>query len=468
MTQAGIPNQAGLAFTNSPAGGGRPIWALITILVLAVALGGGGSKYGISNLIVQLAALAALSFHQRGFFAFWRTAPIILRVLTALSVIVPLLYIIPLPSPVWSALPGRELMVQSFELIGGKEWATASVDPIRTLLAVTALITPMAILTIGWTASRDQLITVGWIVVALGLINFLMGIPQALSTGQEWLLYPENLMRGVLFGSFANRNSAGLFLVGTLALAATLPAPARFAHAALAGRITICTLLFVAVILTRSRTALILAIIPIALAVLQAILWQIRRNSSAAVRGPRSALLLIAPIVVVVVLAGTVVVAAPGRVNDVLERFNEGEDARSYMWEDAAYSAKRYWPVGSGTGTFDDVFQIDESLENMTLRRAGRAHNDYLEVAIEAGLPGLALLAGWLASIVWFTWKARTSPQRWIAWSGGVILLTIALQSITDYPLRNVSMLAFGGYALLILVRFSAPIHTNSSQETVL
>ncbi len=462
-----MPDHADLNASDRPLGRSKHLWAMVAILVLAIALGGGGSKYGISNLIVQLAALIALSFDRQAFFAFWRAAPIMLRVLVALSVLLPLLYTLPLPSAMWGALPGRELVAQSFDLIGGKDWATASVDPIRTLLAVTALITPIAILTIGWAAPRDQLILVGWVAVALGLINFLMGIPQALSTGQEWLLYPENNMPGVLFGAFANRNSAGLFLVGTLALAATLPAPARFAPAAMAGRIAICTLLFVAVILTRSRTALVLAMIPVAFAVLRAMLWQLRRNNSEAMRGPRSVFLILAPVVIVVGLAGAVVVAAPGRVNDVLERFSQGEDARSYMWEDAAYSAERYWPVGSGTGTFDDVFQIDESLENMTLRRAGRAHNDYLEVAIEAGLPGLALIAGWLALIVWLSWRARKSPHRWIAWGGGIILLTIALQSITDYPLRNVSMLAFGGYALLVLARFSAPLHPKATREVL-
>ena len=107
-------------------------------------------------------------------------------------------------------------------------------------------------------------------------------------------------------------------------------------------------------------------------------------------------------------------------------------------------------------GTFDDVFQVDESLENMTLRRAGRAHNDYIEVTIEAGLPGLLLVAGWLVLLFWLSWRARSSPERWIAWSGALILLAIALQSITDYPLRNLSLLTLASYALLLLARFGA------------
>ncbi|MEO0698675.1 MAG: hypothetical protein AAFY81_03040, partial [Pseudomonadota bacterium] len=103
-----------------------------------------------------------------------------------------------------------------------------------------------------------------------------------------------------------------------------------------------------------------------------------------------------------------------------------------------------------------------EALENITSRRAGRAHNDYIEVAIEAGLPGLLVIAGWLCTLAWLSWKARSSPQRWIAWSGSAILLAIALQSITDYPLRNQTMLAVGAFALLLLGRFS---HASKPRE---
>jgi O-antigen ligase len=363
------------------------------------------------------------------------------------SILLPMLFLIPLPASLWNGLPGRELMVRSLELVGANDWATLSVDPIRTLLALTALITPLALLTIGWTATRDRLVTLGWIVIALGLANMAIGIPQVLSSGTTGLLYPENPMPGVMFGSFANRNSTGLMLVAAMALAALLPLPTRFARAELVIRASICALLLVAVILTRSRSALVLALVPLALACLRMLVAQ----------GMRRAWLALAPLALVALVAGALVTFAPGRVGDVMDRFNDDDvNARAYIWEDASYAAARYWPVGAGTGVFDEVFQIDESLENMTLRRAGRAHNDYLEVAIEAGLPGLALVAGWLLLVGWLSWRARTGRDRWVAWSGAAILLVIALQSITDYPLRNQTLLAVGGYALLILARFGA------------
>lgn len=432
-------------------------WAVAAILVFAVAFGGGGSKYGMANLLVQLAALVALAFHGRAFLDFWKSSPLALRVLVGASILLPLIYIVPLPRGVWEALPGRELVVQSFDLLadkGADAWATISVEPVRTLLAATALITPLAVLAIGWSTPRERLVTAGWILVAFGIVNFLIGIPQVLSNGETGLLYPETPMPGVLFGTFANRNSTAIFLVATLALAAFLPTPAKFGRAAPGIRIALCALLVLAVLLTRSRTGLVLALVPLGLVVMRVLLARMGRGGGST---QMSSWIVLAPVALAVVVIAAVGFAAPGRIGDTIERFEGADDnPRAYIWDDATYVAGRYWPVGSGTGTFDDVFQVDESLENITLRRAGRAHNDYIELTIEAGLPGLALAALWLVLLAWLAWRARRSPDRWIAWSGAAILLTVAAQSITDYPLRNQTMLAVAAFALLVLARFGS------------
>lgn len=443
---------------NRGTGGKSHFIALAAILLFAVAFGGGGSKYGMSNLLVQLAALVALSFHRKAFLGFWKTAPFALRALVLLSILLPAAMLVPLPASVWNELPGRDLVARSLELVGddpASAWTSISVEPVRTLLALTALIAPLALLTIGWSTPRDRLVTIGWIAVGLGVVNFLIGIPQVLSNSEVAVLYPENPMPGVLFGTFANRNSTGLFLVGALTLAALLPAPARIGKSAIAVRIAICAVFVLAIVLNRSRTALVLAFLPIGAVMLRALMERMGKSDAGR---PRLGLLVLAPATLAIVVVGALGLAAPGRVGDLIERFEGGgEDPRAYIWDDATYSADRFWPVGSGIGTFDDVFQIDESLENMTVRTAGRAHNDYLEVAIEAGIPGLVLIAAWLVLLAWLAWRARNSEDRWIAWSGGIILLSTALQSITDYPLRNQTMLVFGAFALLLLARFGAP-----------
>jgi O-antigen ligase len=90
------------------------------------------------------------------------------------------------------------------------------------------------------------------------------------------------------------------------------------------------------------------------------------------------------------------------------------------------------------------------------MRRAGRAHNDYIELTIETGAAGLVLVALWLVLLGWLSWQVRHSSQRWAAWAASTFLLAIALQSITDYPLRNQAMLALAAYALLLLTRLAS------------
>ncbi len=433
----------------------RPLLASCVLTVIAFAFGGGGVRYGLANLVVQLSALAILAFHREAFVSFWKSSPIALRALTAVSLLLPALYLIPLPDSLWSGLPGRDLVATSLDLIDARGWRSLSVDPARTLVALSGLIVPLVILTVGWSIPRRHLMTVGWVVVALGLACFLLGVLQVLSGGTTAVIYPERGPTGLLYGTFANRNSTGVFLVAALTLAALLPLPLSRPHpAALPVRLAICALLLLAIVLTRSRTAFVLAAIPIALGLARAF-WASRENRGES-RGRRGSLAVFGSIFLALAALASVVAVAPGRIGDTLERFEATDDARVYIWEDAAYSAQRYWPIGAGMGTFDEVFQVDESLEFLTKRRAGRAHNDYIELAIEAGVPGLAIATGWLLLVGWLSWKAGRSQFRWPAWGCGAILLAIALQSITDYPLRNQTMLAVAAFALLLLARVAS------------
>lgn len=429
--------------------------SICALLLIAIALGGGGGRYGLANLMVQFTALGLLTFFRDAFLGFWRAAHPVLSLLLVGTLAIPVLQLVPLPEGVWTTLPGRELAIDARVAADRMGWAPASLDSSRTLVALTGLIVPLTVLTVGSAIERDRLFWLGWIVVAMGLVNVGLGIGQALSSDPTPSFYPETPMPGVLFGTFANRNSTGLFLVCALTFAALLPAP-REGPFALPLRLGICVVLLLGIILTKSRTAFALSALPILLACARFAYARIASSSNANARVWRLLQIFAAALVIALTVV-SLFSAAPGRLGDTIARFDDGT-SRSYIWEDSLYAAERYWPVGSGVGTFDEVFQIDESLENLTARRAGRAHNDYIEVAIESGVAGLFMIIAWLVVVGWFTWRARLSSQRWIAWAGSAILLAIALQSITDYPLRNQAMLAVGALALLMVVRCSSPI----------
>ncbi|MGQ7829936.1 O-antigen ligase family protein [Altererythrobacter sp. Z27] len=378
-----------------------------------------------------------------------------------MALALPIIQSIALPPQVWQALPGRSLVTEALaaaELPIG--WRPISLDPARTLLAALGLILPLTLLTLGWQLRGEQLVRLAWFVVALGLLHVAWGIPQVLSQGETAIFYRENPMPGVLFGGFANRNSTGLFLAVCLLFALTLKLPDRLAPWTWLLRIGFGSLFSVAIILTQSRSGIALGLVALAIVGSRHALSYLSARRQAS--GNAMSIALLAFVGAALVAAALAFV--PGsRVEDAFDRFGSGDGQRAELWEDAAYSARRYWPVGSGMGTFDEVFQLDESLEHLSLRKAGRAHNEYLELAIEGGLPALLLAIAWILLVASFAVRARKQPGRWTAWVGGAALLMIALQSTTDYPFRSQAMLAMAALAMLLLGRFSEPAASETT-----
>lgn len=444
---------------------------IAVLLLVAFCMGGGGSAFALANLTVQLTAFAVLAANRANAMSFWRDSPMALRIAIIAAIALPIAQIIPLPASIWTQLPSRDFVVRSLEMTGETgSWMTMSLDPRRTALALTAIITPLAVVCAGWGLPRHRLIDLGWIIVVMGLVTIGIGLVNLAAPGAVPNPFDDNAGGEVLRGTFANRNSTGLFLCFALALAALMPLP-RPQPALQAVRIGICVLLLLAIVLTKSRTALVLATIPAVLGCLRLLWWwtQERAGRRGSARGfiRHPVMILVGALGIVAAGATVLIAVAPGRVSDTLARFEAKDDPRRFIWDDATYAAARYWPVGAGQGTFDEVFQVDESLENLTRRRAGRAHNDYIELTIEAGLAGLLIAAGWLVLIAWLSWRARVSSLRWAAWSGSAFLLAIALQSVTDYPLRNQTILVLAGFAVLVLARAAADTPHGRSRGTL-
>lgn len=427
----------------------RQALGLGILLITSAMFGGGGVSYGLMNAAVQLVTILMLGLNTQAISNFWLTAPRILRILIAASLAIPILQLVPVPPAIWQSLPGRELVTESLSVAGlTAGWRAITVDAGRTMIALFSLLVPLVVLTLGWRLTQRRLQLLGWLMVGIGTLVFLWGIPQVLSQSSLAIPYPENPMPGVLFGSFANRNTTAVFFLVCLIFSLQLDLPSRLQAFATLFRLGLTLMFITGVILTQSRSGLILIAVPIAL-------WSARAVSSLSVSSIRAKILVFTGLLATLVVGATFVGPSGTRLQTVAERFEDGGGYRIEMWEDVQYASERYWPIGSGMGTFDEVFQIDESLEYLSPRTAGRAHNDYLELAIEGGLAAIALLIGWLIWLAWLAWRTRGNVGRWIAWSGASSLLIIALQSILDYPLRNLTMLTVAAFAMLLLVRFS-------------
>lgn len=423
------------------------------LVAAAFLLGGGGVRYGIVNLAVQLIALGVLAANRGAVSTFFRDAPRPLVALVALTILVPVVQLVPLPPQAWSLLPGRDLALEAMTRSGEIGWLPLSLDRGRTLLSLVGLIVPFTVLAVGWSAGRDRIRQFAVLVVAAALAGFLLGTVQVLSDHRIGVPFPENEMKGVLFGLFANRNTTGLFFVVSLILLAALPAAPALGRVWLAKAGT-AFLLVVGVFLTQSRAGIGLLLLPAALVAVRFGLARLKGHGRR--EGTGGGALVGAALLIAMALAATVPLLDGGRIASGLARFDQTETVRPQIWEDAHFAAERYWPVGSGTGTFDEVFQVDESLEYLTGRRAGRAHNDYLELAVESGAVGLLVLAGWAVWVAIALARSRRGRDFWPAAGSATAIAAIAFASAVDYPLRNQAMLCTVALLILILARAGA------------
>lgn len=419
-------------------------WQAIALLAVAVLVGGGGSHAGVANLLVQLTALGVLALSPALPWMAWRNSSLLLVILAAATLALPLLQIIPLPQPVWSALPGREPILQTFGLIGlENHWFPFSMSPSRTLVAFLSLVPAVVMMMLATCLDHTWRTRLLWAIVGLGIFNVALGAIQLVTGSAVANLYGEDHDPSQLYGTFANHNATGLFL--DIALVALIGLPRNGADKGLLQlplvRGGIGAFLALGLVLTQSRSAMFILVVPLALLGLRFMRERNRSRQPALKRHHWIGLAVAA----CVLAAGTYVVASSARFEQAVGRFSDLEDERPHVWEDSLSAARHYWPTGAGIGAFDDVFQLHESLEYLTPLRAGRAHNDFLEFAIEAGVAGVVLLGAWTVWLVRVAIGRGTDLRPPMRSAAVAVFVAIGLQALIDYPMRTEALLCIAG-----------------------
>ena len=439
----------------------RPVRQAVAPLYLLLCIVLGGSAQGIwANMILQLFGLAILAWVAASPSTGLNRRGRQLLLLALLAVTLVAIQMLPLPPSIWPRLGGRELIVEGHRILGlGPSWQPLSLAPYRSFAALLALIPPLALFC---AISSLGAYRRSWLVAALvggTIAAILLGAVQVAAAGEDsarWYPYAESSF-GIATGFFANGNHMATLLVSTLPFVAAL-ALARGANRqrdmamlVMAGGAAL--LIFVGIALNRS-----LAGYGLAPAVLAA--------SSLIVLPRRSTGRRAGTVIAGLLLLTAVALLATSSVRSGTFRQDAGTSvqSRQEMLSTTGEALRDFMPWGSGLGTFRSVYQLYEDPAEVTHLYANHAHNDYVELALETGVPGVLLI---LAFLAWWTvacWRAWTNPDAGAyAKAAFIASAAILVHSIVDFPLRTATIAAVFAMCLALLVERRASATRSAS-----
>jgi O-antigen ligase len=423
-------------------------------LFLALLLG--GSTRGIwGNLALQLLGIAVLAWAALSPPRQQLPGPArSLGLIVLAGLLLILLQLVPLPPALWASLPGREPLAQGYALLGeAPPWLPLSFAPYATLASSLALLSPIALAAFVLTRpQRDAWLACA--VLAGACAGVLLGVLQAASAGPGRSdLYLYEITNGGAVGFFANRNHFGTVLLAGLPLAFALIGGSRTAvkrFSASSGLIGAVILLLLAGILLNGSTAVLLLGAPVL--GFSLLLLPLTERWKRIV-GIAAAGLLIA--------AALALAAMPASGADTSGDMSL--QSRLEIWRASAPLAQDVFPFGSGLGSFEQLFHLYENPSETTRTYVNHAHNDYLELVIELGIPGavlvLASLAWWARQLV-FAWRSPLASR--FARAATIVSGAILAQSLVDYPLRTG---AIASLFALCSAWMASPIRTGQARE---
>jgi O-antigen ligase len=116
-------------------------------------------------------------------------------------------------------------------------------------------------------------------------------------------------------------------------------------------------------------------------------------------------------------------------------------------------------PLGSGLGSFRQVYDLYEDPAQVTHTYVIHAHNDYAELALETGFAGTVLMVvfvGWWAGAARRVWRSAEAGP--FARAASIASAAILAHSLIDFPLRTAAIGACFAMSLALLAdRRGAP-----------
>lgn len=352
------------------------------------------------------------------------------------------LHLVPLPAPIWQSLPGREILIEIDRVAGHLDIARPlSMSPDDTRNALYALTVPLAVLFCAIQLDLKDHARLMMIILGLIIMSGLLTVLQA--SGSTLQLYHHV---SVTPGVFANRNHEAALLATAIPM---LAACAYFAvHSGADRQLThiVAAALGLAiipiVIVGGSRTGLLVLAIAIFLLPLFIFHQPDQRTISAKSQKPAHRnlgrwIIWGSGFSAIAIMVWTTIAVSRGVAIARLE--TSDVDLRYQAWTNVVTDLPNWMPWGAGIGSFADVYQINEASDLLQPNYLNHAHNDWLEVAYTAGVPGIciaiaAAIAVGFGALRSLRLKGRTAM---LSRTGILVMILLAFASVSDYPVRT-------------------------------
>lgn len=418
---------------------------------LALAMLAGGSVRAIwPNAVLQLLAVALIIWAAVA----TPTAPMskagrFLLAIACASLGLIILQLVPLPPGIWAELPGQNMLVRGYSMLGlPLPWRPVSLTPHATLVSAFALLPPLAVLLAVLRLPQQENWLVGAVILG-ACANVLLGTFQVASGGTSATSagYLYEISNDGAVGFFANSNHLGMMLVAGLTFAVAFVSRSWFAERGreraplLALSIGSVVVILAGLAINRSLAAVTLGAATIfASGLLFPAGRKLRRLALVA-----GVLAFFAIIFLLAINPASAPLAGKGS-NSFLIRWD--------IWVNTLDLIRQTFPLGTGLGSFSAFYPVTENPAAVDRFFVNHAHNDYLELVLEGGIAAIALILailGWWIALVARIWRAPLSGQfvKAATIASGVMLA----HSIVDYPLRTAALASVFALCLAVMIR---------------
>ena len=446
----------------------RRSWVTAFYLALCLLLGGASARGAglIGNALLQILAILIIA----GSLLSRRTPPLpsgarpVLAIFGAYLLFV-LLSFIPLSADMWRDLPGRQGIAYGYDLLALQSPPLPlTLSWQQSLTSILWLLPPTALFLLVSRASPRERGRLLWLILIFCAVSIVLGVAQLLGGENSSLRFYQVTNRTQAVGFFSNANHFAIMLVCALPLAGYVAGRSvsskgsraeRSSSLVMAGAVALFLLCGIGTVGSLAGYGL---AVPAAFAAF--LIYRKAAYGKIGILWGGAAALLFAAFI-------GVAVAGPLNKERLTEELSGTPASRAYMADTTLKAIKASFPVGTGLGTFQEIYRTFDDPFRVSREFTNHAHNDYLEVVLELGAVGALLI---LAFLLWFVtrsvaaWRASFEGTG-LARAGSVIIFIILLHSVVDYPLRTSAVASIFAFACALLVPYLKPRPTAAPSE---